>query len=239
MKKLSEAGYNERLFTNGIRGKLHIARFKWLAGSLLHLQCEYQTVLELGCFDGKTIDHLPKKPMQYLGLDANWDGGLDIAKDRWKNQSNYTFRQCETPQEMGIAGEQFDISICMETLEHIPPQMVAPYLEKLAKATKQYIFITVPNEIGVVFFFKHIIKKLIGEVHPYTVREFINQTLGNTDKVKRFECSHKAFNYNNLVATISDYFEIIEVSGHPLAFAPPILNFGIGIIGKSKQQRNV
>ena len=152
MKKKSEAGYNERLFTKGIRGKLHTARFEWLARSLLHLKCEYQSVLELGCYDGKTIDFLPKRPRHYLGLDANWEGGLDIAKSRWNNESNYTFRQCTMPKEMRIAGKQYDISICMETLEHIPPHMVAPYIEELAQATKKYIFVTVPNEIGMVFF---------------------------------------------------------------------------------------
>ena len=48
MKKMSEAAYNERLFTKGIRGKLHVARFEWLAKSLLRLGCESETVLELG-----------------------------------------------------------------------------------------------------------------------------------------------------------------------------------------------
>ena len=72
----------------------------------------------------------------------------------------------------------------------------------------------------------------MGDTQSYTVSEFINETLGNTDKVKRRE--HKGFNYNTLVAEISDYFEIVEVSGFPLAFAPASLNFGIGIIGKSE-----
>lgn len=232
MKKISEAGYNERLFTKGIRGKLHLVRFEWLAKSLSYLKCEYQTVLELGCYDGKVINYLPKKPTSYLGLDANWESGLNIAKNKWKNQSNYMFRQCTTPEEMGIKGEQYDISICMETLEHIPPQMVALYLEELAKVTKKYIFITVPNEVGIVFFFKHIVKRLFGEADNYTVSEFINETIGNTDKVTRRE--HKGFNYNKLVAQIADCFDIVEVSGIPLAFAPASLNFNIGIIGKSK-----
>jgi hypothetical protein len=88
-----------------------------------------------------------------------------------------------------------------------------------------------------VFFFKHIVKRAIGDVDNYTASEFINETLGNTDKVKRRE--HKGFNYNHLVETISDYFEIVEVSGHPLTLAPASLNFGIGIIGKSKQWNDV
>lgn len=232
MKKKNEAGYNERLFTKGIRGELHSARFKWLVRSLLRLKCDYQTVLELGCYDGKVIDYLPEKPVRYLGVDANWEGGLDIAEEKWGEQSNYIFRQCTMPEEMGVSGEQYDISICMETLEHIPPQMVAPYLEVLSKATKEYIFITVPNEIGVVFILKYIAKLLFGDADNYTAREFINEALGNTDKVKRRE--HKGFNYNKCVAQISDYFEIVEISGHPLKFFPVSLNFGVGIIGKRK-----
>lgn len=234
MKKISEAGYNERLFTKGIRRKLHSARFEWLVKSLLRLGCESDTVLELGCFDGKVIDYLPNKPTHYRGLDANWEGGLDIAKERWRTEKNYVFKYCTTPEEMGIAEEKYDISICMETLEHVPPQIVAPYLEKLAEATKEYCFVTVPNEIGIVFFFKHIVKLLLGgDPYNYTLKEFIYETLGNTEKVQR--STHKGFNYNDLVTTISDYFEIIEISGLPLTFAPASLNFGIGIIGKPKQ----
>lgn len=63
------------------------------------------------------------------------------------------------PEDMELNGEEFDISICMETLEHIPPDLVGGYLKELSKATKNYIFISVPNEIGVVFLFKHLVKK--------------------------------------------------------------------------------
>ena len=234
MKKIAEAGYNERLFGKGFRGKLHSARFKWLVKSILQLKCEYKTILELGCFDGKVIDYLPEKPIHYLGLDANWEGGLEIANDKWRHQSNYIFKQCESPEEMKTIDDKYDISICMETLEHVPPQMVGPYLKELANVTKEYVFITVPNEIGMVFFFKYIIKRIFGNSgnYTYTLREFLNESLGNTENVERNQ--HKGFNYKLLVSQISDHFEIIEVSGHPLSFMPARFNFGIGIIGKSK-----
>ena len=127
MKKKTEYSYNERLFSSGIRKKLHTARFSWLANSLKNLNFQYISVLELGCFDGKVIDYLPVKPLRYLGLDANWEAGLDIARERWKDEPNFTFRECHTPEDMKINGERFDISICMDTLEHIPPELIDSY----------------------------------------------------------------------------------------------------------------
>lgn len=233
MKTQAEAGYNERLFTAGVRGKLHAARFEWLVKSLTRLECEPETVLELGCFDAKVIDYLPKKPAHYHGLDANWEGGWEAARERWKHEKNYVFTYCAAPEGMDVVDQEYDISICMETLEHVPPDAVGPYLEKLAAVTREYLFLTVPNEIGVVFFFKHLAKLMLrGDAYDYTFAEFINQTLGNTDKVRRD--SHKGFSYKKLLETVSEYFEIIEVSGHPLAFAPPSLNFGVGVIAKRK-----
>ena len=147
MRKKSEAGYNERLFSGGIRRRLHMSRFEWLSKSLRKLNGEYQTCLELGCFDGKAIDFLPIKPIHYVGLDANWEGGLELAKAKWKKEPQYEFKQCNRPEEMQLKGETFDISICMDTLEHVPPDLVNAYLKELAKSTKKYIFVTMPNEI--------------------------------------------------------------------------------------------
>jgi len=198
MAKKNDADHNERLFGNGIRGKLHSGRFEWLKRSLFRLGCEYRSVLELGCYDAKVINYLRHKPTSYLGLDVNWECGLDIAKEKWTQQKHYTFRHCSTPEEMGCGAEQYDISICMETLEYVPPHMVAPYLEELAKATKKHILVTVPNEIGPVFFFKYITKRLCGfRIEAYTAREFICQTLGCDDKVE--PQGHKAFDYRKMV----------------------------------------
>ncbi len=74
MRNTAEYGYNERLFSSGIRKKLHASRFYWLANCLTKLNFQYIRVLELGCFDRKTIDYLPLKPLRYLGFDASWEG---------------------------------------------------------------------------------------------------------------------------------------------------------------------
>jgi len=231
MKKKTEYSYNERLFSSGLRKKLHIARFYWLTNSLTKLNCQCKTVLELGSFDGKMIDYLPEKPLRYLGLDANWEGGIELARERWKHEPNFTFRECHTPENMEIGGEKFDISICMDTLEHVPPKLVDPYLYELSRVTTGYIFISVPNEKGVVFFFKYFFKKLLGgDTQRYSVGECINATLGRMDKVTRNE--HKGFDYDIVIQSVSKYFDTYRLSGYPFEFLPKSLNFGIGIIGK-------
>ncbi|EDN70406.1 Ubiquinone biosynthesis O-methyl transferase [Beggiatoa sp. PS] len=226
-------GYNERLFSSGFRKTLHLARFKWLTNCLTKLNCPYEYVIELGCFDGKTIEYLPSKPMRYMGIDANVEGGLDIAKEKWAQEKNFTFQYCLTPSDMKLENEQFDIAVCMETLEHVPPTLVKPYLEELSKVTKEYIFISIPNEKGLIFFLKYLVKKLIvGDVHSYTLSEFVNATLGRMNKVERNE--HKGFDYQLLIKDVAKYFDIYEISGIPFNFLPLFLNFQIGIIGKKK-----
>ncbi|PIE35304.1 hypothetical protein CSA56_04815, partial [candidate division KSB3 bacterium] len=184
MKKRKDYGYNERLFSSGLRKYLHLSRFYWLSKWVNQFVPPNPRVLEVGCFDGKAIQYLPTTPKKYLGLDANWEGGLELARERWQHESQFEFRVCHSPDEMGISGNMFDISICMDTLEHVPPDIVEPYLEQISKATTQYVFITVPNEKGIVFFFKYLIKKICsGDVQSYTIHEVINATLGRMDKV--------------------------------------------------------
>jgi hypothetical protein len=65
MKSVADGyGYNERLFSRGLRSKLHYARFNWFVAQLKKRKCSASSVLELGCFDGKLIDFLPGQPLR-------------------------------------------------------------------------------------------------------------------------------------------------------------------------------
>ncbi|MCP3887292.1 MAG: class I SAM-dependent methyltransferase [Desulfobulbaceae bacterium] len=231
-------GYNENLFGTGLRGKLHFARFHWLNNSIQNLNLEYESVIELGCYDGKTIDFLPNKDVRYLGLDANWDSGLDIAEEKFRHSThNYKFLQSFSPNDATIARDEFDISICMETLEHVPTASVDAYLEMLSHATNKMAFISVPNEIGMVFFFKHLVKLAMGHSRNYTFSEFCHQCLGKTEMVSNpgGKGGHRGFSYKKFILQVSDHFEIISVSGIPFSKLPLAMNFGVGIVGRPKQ----
>src|SRR6185436_4288536 len=129
MKSVDTATYNERLFEGGgLRGFLHAGRFRWFVSRLRRLGLTPQSICELGCYDGKLITYLPHQPRRYVGFDANWENGLDLAADLWRGCPGYTFHMCRTPAEMALDDDaRFDVSVVMETLEHVPAEMVSGY----------------------------------------------------------------------------------------------------------------
>jgi len=224
-----ERPYNERLFSKGIRSKIHYSRFHWLQSSLRKLNCVPKSVIELGCYDAKTIHFLPTKPDRYVGLDANFEGGLDLAKSIWNDQ-NFRFYECSTPNEINI-DESFEISICMETFELISPDLLEAYVEKLARLTSKYIFVTTSNQKGLGFGAKHLVKLLLGyDVPKYTINEFFQAVIGNMHMIKRN--NRKGWDYNVIKLILSKYFNIIQMSKYPFRILP---GFGVCFIGEKKQ----
>jgi len=230
---MAQPGYNERLFSGVFRRWLHLARFRWLCRRLRRLSCPYDRVIELGCFDGKLIDLLPRRPRRYLGLDANWEGGLDLARQRWRDVPGYEFRLCRSAEEMFVEDGPYELGVAMETLEHVAPALADAYLEGLARCVRGHLFVTVPNEKGLFLLAKTVIRRLAcGPGQKYTAAELLNGVLGRMDKIERIE--HKGFDYAVLVKQVDRYFRVLEVSGHPLEWMPRCLCFGIGIVAVSR-----
>jgi 2-polyprenyl-3-methyl-5-hydroxy-6-metoxy-1,4-benzoquinol methylase len=236
MKGAVQASYNERLFSGGIRGFVHNARFHWLSRSVAEMNCELSSVLEIGCYDGKAIDFLPSRPLKYKGFDANYENALELAAAKWKECPNYEFSFATSAADLRLSvDERFDVAIAMETLEHIAPDLVEPYLAKIAHHLRGYFFVTVPNEKGPVFLLKWLIKRFVlRDRNVYSVSDVINHTFGRLHKVPRDE--HKGFDYEKLVTHVARHFDIVSVSAIPLGFMPPYLSYGAGIIARSKRR---
>ena len=229
MKGISEASYNERLFSGGFRGWLHSARFLWLRDTMNAMRIHPQSVLELGCYDGKVLDYLPTKPKRYEGFDANVENGLELAAVRWKAYPQYRFHLCNRADEMSATG-MFDIAVAMETLEHIRDDLLDDYLATISRHLTGYFFVTVPNEYGAVFLARWMGKRLLTrDPHRYSAADVANHALGRIHKV-RHDTSHKGFDYRSLVKRMERHFDIVRVSGIP--FGPPQLAFNVGIIAK-------
>lgn len=227
--------YNERLFGKSFRGFLHTARFRWLRRSLQQLGIAEATVVELGCFDGKTIAYLPFEPSVYKGYDADWEDGLPLAISRWNAFPQYAFMKSISPNTFNPHGEQFDISIVMETFEHLPLADLPAYIAKVKEATRQYLFISIPVEKGPVAVGKNLVKKLFFKVDEhYTWKELWYALTGNMKKVARVELGHKGFDYAAFLDQLSTEFDIIRVEGMPLKGLTPWLNFSVGIIARPR-----
>jgi hypothetical protein len=233
------ATYNERLFDGkSFRSKLHHARYRWVNRWINTWKLEPYSMLELGCYDGKTIDFLDNKPTIYSGYDANWEGGLDIAKVKWKDNTAYAFHTCESPEEFSNDQLLYDISVCLETLEHIPAKDLEDYIKMLSIKTNKYCLISVPNEKGIVLFFKHIIKSITQskkETESYTLKELLYGSIGKINKVERIDCGHKGFDYNALAVIVEKYFTILKIESIPYSRIPKSLGFNVGFVLEKKK----
>jgi hypothetical protein len=234
---MNDSGYNERLFSKGFRARVHLARFAWLRKmAAKYLPEKSLRVVELGCFDGRSIGWLPVKPALYDGFDANWEGGLDIGREHYVSDPSVRFHVCASPEEMAVDPQGYDIGLSLETMEHVPPDMVEDYLKVLAGSVKGAVFFTVPNEIGLPFAAKMAVKKLIyrdSKDEAYTFGEFWNEVFGDTIKVHRSE--HKGFDYRRFVEQVGQYFDVKQVTGVPDTWMPPALSFTVGIVAVPKR----
>ncbi|MCC6265352.1 MAG: methyltransferase domain-containing protein [Bryobacterales bacterium] len=185
------------------------------------------SVLETGCFDGKVLNFITPTPRRYLGLDANWEGGLDLAKIKWAEFPGAEFRKCQTPEEVPT-GERFDVAIVMETLEHLPDDVLDGYIARLREVTDGYLLVTSPNESGPVCFAKQIVKKALLGGSSFSWADIWNATLGLTRRIVRDE--HRGFNYRHFIETLRKSFDVVSVQGIPFPWAPPYLNFTVGIV---------
>lgn len=235
---MTRKGYNERLFSGfGLRQKYHLWRFNWLnQQTKKFLPPEDIRLVELGCFDARSIDYLPAPPSKYVGLDADWEGGLTAAQQKFSSHAELTFVKSTSPDDLlQFPDGVFNAGVSMETLEHIPPELVERYLEELARAVNGYVFITVPNEKGLVFLLKHFAKQLLGATSSerYNVYELINATLGRMSRVEREQ--HKGFDHDALREQIARHFEIVSVSGGPVDMLPARFNLTVAIVARSRK----
>jgi hypothetical protein len=225
--------YNDRLFSNGLRKWLHLARFYWLKNKLNKFSPSYDYVVELGCFDGRSLRYLPKKPKKYIGFDANWEGGLETANEN-NNINEYYFIECTTHKDFKIENNsKATIFICMETLEHLCDYDLNGYLEQIKKILCGYMFVTIPNEKGLLFLIKYLIKIFVfKDPNNYTINEVFASLMGDMKKVERND--HKGFDWEEMIRILGGMFDILEVEGVQFKYLPKYFNAQIGIVLKSR-----
>ncbi|MBV8908398.1 MAG: methyltransferase domain-containing protein [Sphingomonas sp.] len=227
--------YNDELFSgSALRRFYHLARFNWVRDKAdKHLDGDLR-LIELGCYDGRLFDTLGPRVVEYAGLDANWSGGLDLARAKYGSRKDVTLIEATDPDGFRrFSDRQFNVAAALETLEHVPPDLVAPYLDQLQRVTRGNLFVTVPNELGPVFLAKHLGKKILyGGEQAYSPSEVLAAALRQSHKVKRDD--HKGFDYRDVVAEIGKRFEILAVEGLASFGLPAALSPTVGIFARSR-----
>ncbi|MFQ5565065.1 MAG: methyltransferase domain-containing protein [Paracoccaceae bacterium] len=232
MKKSS--GYNERVFGGGLRAFIHNGRFNWVRRVCKRRGQDLSSVFELGCFDGRLLDWLPAEPGYYLGIDADWEGGLSAAQERFDADQRRDFMKTADASALAsVPDNSFTAAFALETLEHIPDDELDRYITEIARILNGTLYVTVPNEKGVIFFLKYLVKSVLYEGNQdYSLSEFMNATLGRLHRIERNE--HKGFDYAALIRTLARDFSIDSIHSLPLPGVPPFTAVTIGIVARSR-----
>ncbi len=227
--------YNERMFSRGIRGKMHSARFEWLVRELQKRKISRASIFELGCHDARTIDYLEAvglKIDRFFGLDANEHGGIEVAQERYGDRPGFKFAAGLDASAIPEPTEPYDLFICMETFEHVPEDVVDAYLARIREVVRGTLFITVPIERGTVFFAKHVARGLIAKEHRELSREeFWGHLTGKMSALRHD--GHIGFDDRRLVRQVRKYFEIKSVVSIGPAVPIKLMGFQRGIIAQS------
>lgn len=228
----SGAGYNERLFSGGLRKWVHEARFRWLKEELLKQGVKDAAIVEIGCFDCRALKYIEPDFGSYRGFDADWEGGLSSISSKISD-SRVTLSKCTSPED--FKPNACDVVISLETLEHIAPNQLPFFYKEIEKnLTKNgVILISVPNETGPLFAVKQIYKLLfLEDAEGYSFKEGVYQSLGMVENVKRKE--HKGFSWRKFKKELSQYFDVQSTKGLQLSYLPAFLNPSIGIVARKK-----
>lgn len=232
--------YRSRLFGRGLYGSHHRARFDWLRRKLQSLGDQPRTFLELGCYDGQSIDYIPQPVQRYVGIDAGWESGInsgnpvgiDAAVARYARDGRFAFIRTADPLALDAVEGTFDVGICLETIEHLTPALVPTYIELLASKVHGTLLVSVPNEKGLPFLAKSVGAIVLGVkrgIH-YRPIEFLHAALGNMSRVERNE--HKGFDWGGVVRELRRRFINVSVEGIGAGLVMPSLYLTVGIVAQ-------
>lgn len=228
--------YNDRLFHgNRARRFLHERRFWWLVDRLRRLHISRAAVIEIGCYDAKTISFLERGGIavtRYVGYEADADV-FARAQPQWASRLEITLVKSNASSDIDLSAT-FDVGICMETLEHLPDDLVDGYLDALARVVRGPVFFTIPVERGAMLIAKQLGYRIFGMYGDrLSWRDLLNGALSRTDRIPRHE--HRGFDDRRMLERIARYFTVTESTG---LFVPyfTTLNFTLGIVGTAKQR---
>lgn len=223
----------------------HARRFEWMREKIAERKSEPVSILELGCHDARSLGFVPVSVRRYVGLDAGWQSGwsgdtpygMEAGRNRLKGNDNFKVRQSNTPTDIDLLAEKFDIALVLETFEYLEPAALEAYIAALAGKVSDngFLLTTMPNEKGIPLLVKALAAKAAGiRRSEYTATEFAYALMGRMDRVPRGKRGRKGFDYSYVAGILAKYFPFLSLEGVGLLNLPRPLSPNIGIVASKR-----
>ena len=217
---------------------LHKTRFYHLKKITKKLSLELNrpiNIIDIGCGSSKAYQEISS-----LGIKFNYKG-IEIDKDfvkysrrKFSKNKNYEIVHDDIKNHYDILVNA-DLIIALESLEHIKENIVFRIIERISSGSFKYLYITVPNEIGIALLIKNIGSIFLGyqRGRGYSISETFYALVDNLDKINRVYEDHKGFDWRWLAQTLRVNLKIIKTTTSPFEFIPKFISPSIGFICKS------
>jgi SAM-dependent methyltransferase len=216
---------------------LHNIRYKYLIELFDQLQSESPNkqirVVDIGCAHAKTFALLNERyKISYLGIELD-KAFADTAKARYGENPNFCIVN-DSIENHYEKLENVDFLMSLETLEHIPENIVVRLVERIAAANPRYFICSVPNEVGPIVWIKNIGSFLMGYMRhtEYRWSETLNAGLYQLDKVETHGVGHKGFDWRWLAQTIRHNRKITKILSSPFRWLPKTFSVSIIFISR-------
>jgi len=104
------------------------------AGANTHIPPDVRTILDVGCGDGEFLGWLPGS-YRKVGLDMSWEPLCRLNIPGVQG----------TAEALPFTNGAFDLVTCFEVLEHLPYEAFPIALREIARVSRKYIIVSVPN----------------------------------------------------------------------------------------------
>ena len=156
----------------------------------------------------------------YTGIEPNKEG-FTTAYQRYNQNNNFSIINDFAENALSSI-TKVDAVIALETLEHIPENIVVRIVEKIAELKPKLFICSVPIEVGPIIWVKNIGSLIMGyhRNQEYSAAETFYAGIGKLDKLPPHGTGHKGFDYRWLMQTIRHNFQITKINTFPFNFLP-------------------
>ena len=197
-------------------------------------------VVDIGCAVAKSYALLDGRySIEYTGIDISSEF-VETARRRYGDRPNFSIIQGSAADALdGMSG--IDVILALETLEHVPDDVVPVILDRVSSVRPRLFVCSVPNELGPVIWFKNFGSLLIGYRRSARLsrRMFMNTfwaSVYRVDRLPAHRTGHSGFDWRRLADQIRARMRIREVRTLPVNSLPTGLATNVYMIAEPRSE---